>query len=41
VPIKDPAKRTYSYQIQAFGQADERHTAGPTETTDPLLVLEF
>ena len=32
VPIKDPAKRTYTYQIQAFGHGDERHTAGPTET---------
>lgn len=41
VPIKDPAKRSYTYQIQAFGQADERHTAGPTESTESLLVLEF
>ncbi|MBO0982000.1 hypothetical protein [Microbacterium sp. SD291] len=41
VPIKDPVKRTYTHQIQAFGHADERHTAGPTEATDSLLVLEF
>ncbi|GAA5209508.1 hypothetical protein [Microbacterium kyungheense] len=41
VPITDPARRGYTYQIQAFGNAGERHLVEPTPATDPLLVLEF
>ena len=41
VPIADPAKRSYTYQIQAYGHGDERHMVEPTTTEDPLLVLEF
>ncbi len=41
VPLKDAARRGFSYQIQAYGHAGEKHIVEPTPTTDPLLVLEF
>ncbi|MBK7820432.1 MAG: hypothetical protein IPJ61_04995 [Tessaracoccus sp.] len=41
IPLKDAARREFSYQIQAFGYAGEKHVVEPTPTTDPLLVLEF
>ncbi|MEU1973669.1 hypothetical protein ABZ477_18580 [Microbacterium sp. NPDC019599] len=41
LPITDASKRSYSYQIQAYGNAGEKHLVDPTSTTDPLLVLEF
>ena len=41
IPVKDAAKRSFFYQIQAFGNAGEKHLVERTETTDPLLVLEF
>lgn len=41
IPVKDATKRSFFYQIQAFGNAGEKHLVDRTETTDPLLVLEF
>ena len=41
VPIKDPTKRTYTYQIQAFAHDGTKHMVEPTPTDDPLLLLEF
>lgn len=41
VPLTDPARRGYTYQIQAFGNAGEKHLVEPTPATDALLVLEF
>lgn len=41
IPVKDAAKRSFFYQIQAFGNAGEKHMVERTETADPLLVLEF
>lgn len=41
VPVKDATKRSFFYQIQAFGNAGEKHMVERTESTDPLLVLEF
>lgn len=41
LPIKDAGKREFFYQIQAYGNAGEKHLVERTATTDPLLVLEF
>jgi hypothetical protein len=41
LPIKDAGKREFFYQIQAYGNAGEKHLVDRTGTTDPLLVLEF
>ncbi|WP_309065912.1 hypothetical protein [Microbacterium sp.] len=41
IPITDATKRGYTYQIQAYGNAGERHMVDPTPSTDSLLVLEF
>ena len=41
IPIKDNTQRSFSYQIQAFGNAGENHMVERTQTADPLLVLDF
>lgn len=41
IPVKDATKRSFYYQIQAFGTAGEKHIVERTETTDSLLILEF
>jgi hypothetical protein len=41
VPLKDPARTTYRYSVQAFALDNAKTVVQPTEVTDPLLVLEL
>jgi hypothetical protein len=42
VPIKDPAQKTFTYQVQAFGVDGTTKQEVPlTSTTDPLVLLQI
>jgi hypothetical protein len=41
VPVKDQTKKTYTYTIEAYGQAGQRKTVGPSPSDDSALVLQL
>ena len=40
LPLKDPAARSFSYSVQAFGVDGSRTDVPEKSTTDPLVLLE-
>ena len=41
VPIKDASRKTYTYQVDAYGFQGQTKTLGPTQSTSTALVLQL